>query len=477
MKTMIRRFTALLLALSMCLSLLCGSAWAAEDSSASLEEAPGQVQVQEETSEEEQGEETPSEETEAPEEEPPAEEQASEEEKLEAQEDAVSNTLTYANSTQNAAQLDELIRDALQNGESKIYTSAYDGKGLSAGNEKTRTELLYNRPLYQLRVWCEKIENGKVTFHAEVFDKAADNGMDENAPGYIRGIEYSICDVYYLGENGYEQTADGVSNKKSVDFTIDFSDMARGCNYIRFKLYQFAPDRFNLDEYVQEEPICFNLNVTTLPVSGWMSADKSSITLGTVDAVTAGGNVQENGINVQYRVKGAKSWSKKSFKAGKTIKLTGLKANTIYEWKLQHYMKSKRHDDGSTDTITQDWNSTTTRTGVSSKPAVKSVKCSGIKYTKHQTNGQWVHGTWYPAKTWYTTDYTIKVTFKSIPKGVVGIMTDGNIKCKLSGKTITVKQSFTGKVKGKKGYVNLQTYTNKSGIGLSPKLKYTYTIK
>jgi hypothetical protein len=198
-------------------------------------------------------------------------------------------------------------------------------------------------------------------------------------------------------------------------------------------------------------------------------------------------NVTENGMVINYRVKGAKKWSKKTFKGGSSMKITGLKANTAYEWYAQMYVKSARHDTGEPSTMWSPKTKTfTVRTAEKSKPAVKSYKISGIKYKPHKIAAHWESTgsglKWVKEQKWTTTEYTMKITFKSVPKGVYGywVNKDTNVSrgmVKVKGKTITIKCSTNGKAKGKKTSIYLESCTNKNGTGRSPALKYSYKVK
>jgi hypothetical protein len=151
------------------------------------------------------------------------------------------------------------------------------------------------------------------------------------------------------------------------------------------------------------------------------------------------------------------------------------------------YLKSVHHATGKTRTIWSPKTKTfTVRTAEKSKPAVKSYKISGIKYKPHKIAAHWESTgsglKWVKEQKWTTTEYTMKITFKSVPKGVYGywVNKDTNVSrgmVKVKGKTITIKCSTIGKAKGKKTSIYLESCTNKNGTGRSPALKYSYKVK
>lgn len=402
---------------------------------------------------------------------------------------ATTEPITYYSTTQEQAKLDEAIKTALASGKGDIAAENYDGETLSLG-----TQFVYQRPLYTMFLSVKGSEGSTVQFHVEILPKFANNinynGIEKDGPGYVEGVDYYLDSYYYVGEYGETYRSDVPHNAQDANFSVDFSNLAFGCNYLKLRLRQDVSGECKVsgldEEYVTEEPFCFNYPVGgSVLTANSAASTKDSISFGKMDTIT--NNVTEHGMVIQYRKKGDSSWSKKTFLSGSTMKISGLKANTVYEWNAQMYLKSIRHDNGEETTM---WspatNTFTVRTADKNKPAVKSYKISGIKYQKHQIDAHWESTgsgfKWVKTKTWYTTEYTMKITFKSVPKGVCGYWLNkgtyaGTSLVKVKGKTITVKCSTNGKSKGKKTSIYLESCTNTNGTGRGPALKYTYTIK
>lgn len=388
---------------------------------------------------------------------------------------------TYYSSKQ---ELDNLKEDV---------NAAKSGQGETFLNGSTLTIM---RPLYTVNLTLQgQDSDGNFLFHADVTSPFKDNGFEESDSRYVRGLEFVLDGIYYIQRKNGEKVYHSLASRTSEDFTVESEDMAFGCNYLQLRLDAYNHDEFNLPEYFEETPMYLNIRVSKVPLdAGSAISDKSSFTLRTYD--WAGGsvktyektipgiehNVTESGLYVWYRKKGASSWTKKTLQSGKAAKIKGLSANTIYEWKAQYYMKSESKETGEIKTLTSDETSVyQVCTADKNKPKVKSSKCSGIKYAPHEIAAHWEkNGTnswkWVKTQKWTTTEYTLKITLKSVPKNVKGLLVNGS-PYKLKGKTVSVKLSTGGKSKGKTASINLQTYTNSNGSGAGPKMKYSYKIK
>lgn len=407
---------------------------------------------------------------------------------------AVSNTLTYASSTQNESQLKQRIQNYLTNGlsaeegEDKIYPINYDGHGLTAN----ATAFRFNRPLYQMDLYYtgtteDNSGNTLINFRVECSSRVAE------------GLEFRPEYVYYIGKDGSEQVQSLAGTSTTEEFSISLGEMGSGCNYLKLKLICYDMCGSGVDQYWTEEPIGFDIRPGATPLNTYSAlTTKDTISLkpctnysGTLSyensIPAAKGNVSESGVYVWYRKKGASSWTKKTFKGTAIPKIKSLKQDTVYEWKAQYYIKSKMLD-GTPWTIT----SPVTKvfkvcTAVSAKPQVKSCKVTGAKVVKHQIDGHWESTgsglKWVKTKVWYTTDFKVTYTFKNPSKNVVGYTSDGVYSKVKSGKVTFSMSVNTGtkKAKAKTFTANLQSCTNINGpgvsvSGLSAKLKYTGKI-
>lgn len=205
---------------------------------------------------------------------------------------------------------------------------------------------------------------------------------------------------------------------------------------------------------------------------------KDSITLGTIGYSTT----------VEYRVKGAKKWSKKSFAKNKAMKLTGLKANTVYEihplCKISYTDPETGKSATTVDQLADPFKLTTV---INSKPKVTSVKISNYKNGKKKTiPGYWESdGDWHPTETFNTATYTMTVKVKSAPKNAKGLVLKvggSTYYAKGNKKTYTFKLYYQDKkkIKGKKMKANFYWSSNSVGsspLGLSPSKSSSYKIK
>ena len=220
-----------------------------------------------------------------------------------------------------------------------------------------------------------------------------------------------------------------------------------------------------------------------------VAATKNTITIGK-GYQTATKGAKGSGTIVYYRVDGTKKFSKKTFAAGKALKLTKLKANTLYEIKAINYVKAVSAADNQTVVTSKSGysNRIWIRTAVAAAPEIQSVKVSNTKVGKIHVNGYWESdGDWHPAYDVTVTTYTLTVTLKSVPKGVQGIKVTGVDRngyphwIKGTGKTFTINANAKGNARGKTVNIGVSTFTNQFGndsgySGYSPSVKKSITL-
>lgn len=191
------------------------------------------------------------------------------------------------------------------------------------------------------------------------------------------------------------------------------------------------------------------------------------------NSVTFDPNVVDSRLYLEIRMKSGSRWKVKydgPAMGEKTIK--GLKQNKKYSFKLAYYYKSKSGKKvGKTKAAVA-----TVKTGSKTKPVINSIRVSNVTKKSVWQPGHWINGTvkdvWQPGKmvTHYT--FTVKVTLKKAPSGILGLMminnnvSSGNNATykKGKGKTFTFKCTSTSK----KLKVNFRFYSDNNYGGLSP---------
>jgi hypothetical protein len=191
------------------------------------------------------------------------------------------------------------------------------------------------------------------------------------------------------------------------------------------------------------------------------------------NSVTFDPNVVDSNLYLEIRMKSGSKWKVKydgPAMGEKTIK--GLKQNKKYTFKLAYYYKSKSGKKvGKTKAVVA-----TVKTGSKTKPVINSVRVSNVTKKSVWQPGHWINGTvkdvWQPGK-WVTHyNFTVKVTLKKAPSGILGLMminnnvSSGNNATykKGKGKTFTFKCSSTSR----SFKVNFRFYSDKKYGGLSP---------
>lgn len=183
-------------------------------------------------------------------------------------------------------------------------------------------------------------------------------------------------------------------------------------------------------------------------------------------------------IQIQ-RYKSGKWTTVKTVKDGtKSTTLTGLSSNTSYKYRLVGYIPASNGKKAISGAPSK---TLSFKTGYSSKPQVKSIKCYDAKqkYVKKvyhpgywDTSGRWQKG--YYTGGYYVTNFKVKVTLKKKLTGQKGLMIYNELldskKVSGTGTTFTTTMSVQGKMKGKTISLNLQGYRSGSYLGYS---KYT----
>ena len=146
--------------------------------------------------------------------------------------------------------------------------------------------------------------------------------------------------------------------------------------------------------------------------------------------------------------------------------VNGLKANTSYTLRAKYYIKV------SSQKISSGYQTLKIKTGVKTKPVIKSIKVSNIKKHKDYSDGYWDNnGKYHKGFYYYWKSYKVKITLsKAVPKGALGLKL-GAAKVKGAG-----KKAFTFNCKtetSSSGYYNSATilvnfYSDAKYGGVSP---------
>ena len=379
-----------------------------------------------------------------------------------------------------------LLMEGLANPAISKKTENYDGYNFVKGTKAT-----WKCKLYTLTAKVTSVSGKKATF-TFTFD--------------------SKIPLAYLGENAYSINVGtktfypGDTMKYTVDTSKSdgaFDTNKEGMQFMRIRVEReqvFDPIVYSNDSYFAdivanrrvypENAIYFSrVYVEDLCALGYyvkpdasiskssFSVTKDTINLGSIGYTTT----------IKYRVKGAKSWKEKNFKKNKAMKLTKLKANTVYEIHMLCKIAYTDPETGKTlytvDQLADPFKLTTV---ITSKPKVTSIKISKAKFGKQTINGYWESdGDWHPTETFNKATYTITVKVKSVPKNAKGLRmkTGGAVYyAKGNKKTYTFKVSYRDKkaVKGKKISTSFSWSSNSVGsspLGIGPGKSASYKIK
>ena len=376
-------------------------------------------------------------------------------------------------------------------------------KGLSDPKWKKTTEncngysfvkdskAVWDCSLYTLTAKVTKVDGKKVTFSITFKSKIAD--------GYIGEKGYSInigTKTFYPGDK--------------ITYTLDtsksdgsFDTSTVGMQYFRIRVertqvvdpiiyssnpyfagivknHEVYPENSNYISRVYLKDYCY-LSYYVKPdyklSKNSYVVKKDSITLGTYGFAST----------VNYRKKGASSWKSKSFAKNKTMKISSLKENTVYEFQV---LCKVPYTDPETNTkkyavdLVDEFKLTTV---INQKPKVTSVKVSKFKNGKNKTiPGYWESdGDYHPTETFKTATYTMTVKVKSVPKNAKGLVLKvGGSTYYATGnkKTYTFKLYYQDKkkIQGKKMKANFYWSSNtvsKSPLGVGPAKAKSYKIK
>lgn len=318
-------------------------------------------------------------------------------------------------------------------------------------------------------------------------------------------------ECHYLGWDGVPGKSAGSSfsiHNGSKTVKVNFADLTDGANHFTFNVtgygnpvsqYRDVATGNEYNEYAdkliylgrkhtmyfQKAPAAASLtfsgqklNVTSKAIS-FGAAYKS-----TSKAAKASGSI------LYYKAANAKKWSKKTFAGGKPFVLNNLQANTVYQLRSVNFVKSVSAADNKTviTSLSGYSNILQVRTGLAAAPQIKSVKVTSKVVKVHHDAEWWYNGVKWIYKEAYDstqTNFTVKVTLKSAPKGMVALQCSnlGALNTQIkdgTGTTFTFTGTRGGNAKGKTTTISFLSYTNKFDnswyAGTSPAVKKSITL-
>lgn len=387
----------------------------------------------------------------------------------------------------------DTLYKALADGNITKTTASYDGYHFVAG-----TKAVWDGSLYTLTATATKVNKSYVAFAVTCTSKLSTAYVPAD------GYEVTVVTNYPDGFNSISgksgQTINFVVNTAARD-PFDYTSAAGGMQFFKIRVektfitdttYSSNPyfaDIVNSHEvypgnsnyfsrvYVRDEHFlgyyvkpAYKINTNAIRVS------QTAISLG----------INSYPLTVNYRIKGAKSWYKKSFAAGKNALLSGLKPNTVYQ--IQALCTTYYTDPESgvkKAVIDQVCNPFYLTTAINKVPYLAQVKVTNVKYGKQTIKGYWESdGDWHPTETFNTATYTLTLKMRAVPANVKGLVIKvGGATYYLKGRkgTYTTRMTFRakGSVKGKKVACVLAYSSNTIGysaVGIGSARSISYKL-
>ena len=407
-----------------------------------------------------------------------------------------------ANAVQNTAEeYNNLLLQGLADPKYTKKTTKYNGTTFVVG-----TKSVWDCKLYTLTATVTKV-SGKIATFAILFKSKIPSDYMKKSPYAITAISnYPGGFKSVDGEPGKTFT---VSVNTAATDPLDTSSPAGGMQFLKIRVYNIVKeDLFPLDSgnryastivknrkvypenstnfsqvYIDDTyTLGYYIKPTYKLATNSFAVSKKSIYLG----------IYAFNGTVQYKAAGAKSWKQKAIAKNKKLYLTGLKANTSYSIRVLCKLPYKDIESGKNKYVVDIvGKQITLTTSLTSKPLLKQVKISSVKYGKYTRKGYWEKrsdgtlGNWHPAETFYTAKYKVTVKLRKVPAKAKGLcLKAGGATEYKSGRksTYTFTMTYQSKkpVKGKKLSCNLYysgNTINKKAVGIGPGRKINYKLK
>ena len=356
-------------------------------------------------------------------------------------------------------------------------------------------QLVWDNGLYTLTVLVSDVSKTKVTLKITMKNKTA--------------ATFECHYISWVGATNAE-SGEGISiHEGTQTVSIDLDKFCDGANYLTFSVtgygnpvakYSSVSKNGEYSEYADKLIYLgrkHTLYFQKAPQAPYIDFRGANLKV-TSGAISFGSAYKSNakaakgsGTILYYKAADAKKWSKKTFAAGKTLKITKLQPDTEYSIRMIDYVKSVSAADGKTAVTSKSGYSNTKklRTGLSAAPEIKSVKVSSKVVTIHHDAEWWYNGVKWIYKEAYDskqTNYTVTVTLKSVPKNMKALECAGlgSISKQIKDVSKNGVFTFTGTAgageKGKSHTFTFLSYTNKLDndmyAGSSPSVKKSVTL-
>ncbi|SNU06764.1 hypothetical protein SAMN06297422_107114 [Lachnospiraceae bacterium] len=350
------------------------------------------------------------------------------------------------------------------------YEGGYDvTKPLAAGMKK-----IFDHPAYHVAIECINYNN------SYAFKYTLTTKMDG---GYLISVDangrYDDQDDDWKDANGNSVAfaKERVQAKKGEVYTLitpqAYTRSTTGHNTTEMNI-----DLVNNDIYFDAAFLTSTFDFSVAPSLGTLEvtkADTKSITL------VPGIETSAVSTKISYKKKSDKTWKTTTASSnGTTIK--GLKASTEYQYKWTKTCRASYKDDSGkevTYTLTSKESAVkTVKTGLSTKPTVKSVKISKAVHKRTWVPAQWrdtklIHKGYWNDRTTFTLTIKLKKKVKGAKGYIVQVGNNDPVYVKGNKTTIKFQTSIKGNQVGNKTKIKVSTYSNadKTGTGAYSKAK------
>lgn len=349
-----------------------------------------------------------------------------------------------------------------------IYTDGYIELAATAGEEiYIRAYTGYGGGTYSFSVSAVDYKWGTITTSMS----SAQAGKDNQAFTFkLTGADDDVT-VQGWTLKGSSSDRGNCSVKNGQTGTGYLRTTATGYSTLTYTVYSsslgyydnsHSDDRFSKTITVKPSAIS-NVTLSAFSV-GYNSAKIQVSSLGI-------GQASLNGSKVHLQRNKSGTWTTvKDFSTGtKTLKITGLKPKSTYQYRFIGYVPASG---GNAELTGAPSKTFTIKTGVKTAPSVKSISTSGAK-TSHVKRvyhpGHWSGSHWF--KGYYTggydmTTFKVKVTLNKKIAGTAGLkISDKYVKG--TGTTFTASISMKGKHKGKYRKFTISSYRDSTYGGTS----------
>ena len=393
------------------------------------------------------------------------------------------------------AYYEDMYLDGLADPAYTKTTSNYDGYHFVVG-----TKAVWDCKLYTLTATVTKVSGNYAAFSIKFNSKIPEKYLKVDGGWYGYHI-YAISN-YESKEYAPSEKMTLIVNTAAKD-PFDTSSAAGGMQFIKFRVEKCGKDDFfssysgsyyndiakNRRVYPENAGYFTEVYIEDTYALGYYV--KPAYKLNT-NAIKVSFNAISFGTyafpcHLYYRVKGAKTWAKKSFAKNKSWVLTGLKANTVYEIKPVCVVAFNDPETGKSGyTLDLVCNPFYLTTAIKQIPYLAGVKISGVKYGKKTIPGYWESdGDWHPTETLNTCTYTITLSMRNVPANAKGLYIKvGGASYYLRGRkgTYSTKMTFQGRgnLKGKKIAASIAYSSNTIGysaVGIGSARTINYRLR